>query len=200
MDRRQAEQLAPLIRSVNGQVARSGPAAEDLFDRYFEEIYRFLVVRVGLDQAEDLAQEVFIVACRAVSAPASERAWLYGIAANVARSWWRGEGRCQGPNLRLAAQPSSMNEEAVAVLDRVHASAVITQLRTILDQRQPSEKRSSSPLPGLSPAEIATALGASPLAVRSRLLRARRQLRPHLALFETSPTIAAYPRKEVPNA
>ncbi|MGH7698755.1 MAG: hypothetical protein ACRENV_08800 [Candidatus Dormibacteria bacterium] len=51
---------------------RSRPA-DDLFERHFEEIFRFLSVQVGPEQAEDLAQEVFLIAYRAVSPPDSAR-------------------------------------------------------------------------------------------------------------------------------
>lgn len=137
---------------------------------------------MGLEEAEDLAQEVFVVACRSASTSESTRAWLYGIASNLARAWWRGKGRRQGANLRLAAQPSSDGEESASVLDRLDASSAAGQLRTMLEGLPPAQQEALLlAAAGLNPAEIAAALGVSPLAVRSRLLRARRQLRPHLA-------------------
>ncbi len=68
-------------------------AAEELVDAYHEQLY--LVMRRlghGREVSEDLVQESFLQAWRHIRQLRSETAlngWLYRIAANVSRQWWR---------------------------------------------------------------------------------------------------------------
>ncbi len=62
---------------------RDCSAAEQLFDRYHEEIFAYLARRMGRVDAEDLLQEVFVRALRRASTfrgESSARTWLFGIA------------------------------------------------------------------------------------------------------------------------
>jgi RNA polymerase sigma-70 factor (ECF subfamily) len=58
----------------------------EIYDRYFEKIYRFVYFRVSHEQtAEDLAAEVFIKAWKNISSIQSDEAfngWIYQIARN----------------------------------------------------------------------------------------------------------------------
>jgi RNA polymerase sigma-70 factor (ECF subfamily) len=66
-----------------------------LFDRYYEEIYRYLGRRVLSENAEDLAAECFVVVFRSRNtfdlAKRTARPWLYAVATNLLRNSQRRE-------------------------------------------------------------------------------------------------------------
>jgi RNA polymerase sigma factor (sigma-70 family) len=68
-----------------------------VFDRHFRAIFRFLEGRVGVQLAEDLASETFVVAFRRRRSydlsREDARPWLYGIATNLVREHRRAEER-----------------------------------------------------------------------------------------------------------
>ncbi|WP_407272489.1 RNA polymerase sigma factor [Radiobacillus sp. PE A8.2] len=64
----------------------------DWFDQYGDDIYHFLLYRVGPKDAEDLVQEVFLKAFKAADKfqyQSSPRTWLYSVARNVANDEFR---------------------------------------------------------------------------------------------------------------
>ena len=85
---------------------------EALFDHHFRAIFRFLQGRVGVQIAEDLASETFMVAFRRRRSYDLSREdalpWLYGIATNLLREHHRAEER----HLRACAR---MNDEYLSV-------------------------------------------------------------------------------------
>ncbi|GGA77538.1 RNA polymerase sigma factor [Ornithinibacillus halotolerans] len=59
----------------------------DWFERYGNDIYHFLIYRVGPNEAEDLLQEVFIKALKGFHGfkkDSSPKTWLFTIARNLA--------------------------------------------------------------------------------------------------------------------
>ncbi|MGA2528993.1 MAG: RNA polymerase sigma factor [Acidimicrobiales bacterium] len=74
-----------------------GGAFTELFERHFDDVYRYLAFRVGAVVAEDLAAETFAraFAGRQSFEPdrGSVRAWLFGIARNLIRDHRRDERR-----------------------------------------------------------------------------------------------------------
>ncbi|MEQ6375974.1 RNA polymerase sigma factor [Bacillaceae bacterium S4-13-56] len=65
------------------------------FDLYGDDIFHFLLYRVGSSDAEDLVQEVFIRALKSYKHfenLSSPKTWLYSIARNVAIDEWRKRG------------------------------------------------------------------------------------------------------------
>ncbi len=72
-----------------------------LFDRYAQDVYRFLGRMRGADQPdlEDLLQSTFIEVSKSAARfrrGSTARTWLFAIAANVARNHVRGEVRRRG--------------------------------------------------------------------------------------------------------
>ena len=68
-----------------------------IFDRYSDDIHRYVARRLGAEIADDLMSETFIIAFRRrnrydVSHPAA-RPWLYGIATNLVGNHRRSEAR-----------------------------------------------------------------------------------------------------------
>src|SRR5579862_899125 len=70
-----------------------------LFERHAGSIHRYLVKRVGPHHAEDLLGETFVTAFRSRRnydlGRTDARPWLFGIATNHSRHFWRSEGRRQ---------------------------------------------------------------------------------------------------------
>ena len=164
-------------RSVRGRP----DAFVEVVQRHEVAVHRFLARRAGYQAAGDLLGEVWVraFAARGGYDPghADARPWLYGIARNVLRAYWR-TGRDAG---------SAATEEAVDpwddVVDRLDSAARAQALGTAL-RALPAAEREVLLLVAweqLTPAEAAVALGIPQGTVRSRLHRARTALRPVLA-------------------
>jgi RNA polymerase sigma-70 factor (ECF subfamily) len=158
-------------------------AIEALIRRYQNYVYRlcYLVMRTEQD-AEDMVQETFIRACRAlprfeIREGISFEAWLYRIAVNCCRSRMRRRWYQvlpwpdPAPRLiaELEAQPDRMLEQGEwrnEILEAVHSLGEKHRLVVILRYYG-----------GLSNEEIARALDIPSGTVRSRLHTARQQLK-----------------------
>ncbi len=156
-----------------------GSAFAAVFDRHWGAIHRWCVARAG-PAGEDLAAETFRVAFdeRARFDPryADARPWLYGIATNLVRRHFREAGRRGGLPDRAEAD---FTDDA---LGRVEARALGPELAAAL-RRVAAGDRDALLLhawEGLTYSEIAHATGIPVGTVRSRIHRARRQLRAHL--------------------
>jgi RNA polymerase sigma factor (sigma-70 family) len=165
------EDSATIERSLE-----DGAAFAELFDRYYQLLYRFLRGRVGPDRAEDLASEVFAVAFRRrasydLSRP-DARPWLYGIAINLLRGHRREERRRLRAYERAAVGEgdSELAGELGEQFDPVLAGALADlsfDERTLLLLFSWAD---------LSYEQIAEAVGSPVGTVRSRLSRTRAKL------------------------
>jgi RNA polymerase sigma factor (sigma-70 family) len=154
-----------------------------IFDRHATVLHRYLVRRLGPDEAESMVGEVFRIAFekRRSYDPArpSARPWLYGIATNLLAKHRRREARRLHAMARLAAQRLPPIDLADRVTGAVDASdrwervaAAVTSL--------PEPELDALMLhvwEALSYEQVADALGVPVGTVRSRLHRARRRLR-----------------------
>ena len=141
-----------------------------LFDAHRAGLFRYLTRIVGQpDTARDLTQEVFLRVSR-TSVPAGsidgQRAWVFRIARNLALNHLRDQQRQPSTTALVDVGRTGTQELSVAVQQ---ALASLTEL----DRDVFLLKESA----GLDYAEIATACEITPDAVRSRLHRARQQLR-----------------------
>ena len=155
----------------------------ELFDRHATTLFRYLVRRVGVDEAEAMLGETFRIAFekRATydcSRP-SARPWLYGIATNLVARHRRSEAR----RIRATARALASRTDAFDAIDELVATIDANELwpRIAAAVAQlPDEERDALTLyvwEELSYDEIAVALGVPVGTVRSRLNRARRVLR-----------------------
>ena len=73
------------------KAASDREAFAQLYERYVERVYRWAVQHVGVDYAEDVTQEVFAKAFRAIGSfrGQSFAAWLFTIAQNSAKDLWK---------------------------------------------------------------------------------------------------------------
>jgi RNA polymerase sigma factor (sigma-70 family) len=167
--------------------SRSDPAVfAEIFDRHHGELYRYLRHRAGGGLAADLAAETFVTAFarRAAYRPqgGSARPWLYGIAHNLLRNHLRHEQRRLAAYARHGAEPTS---DAAALAEfsladaRADAEAGTARLTRILAGMAARDRDALLLFAwaDMSYAEVAQALGVPVGTVRSRLNRARRQLR-----------------------
>jgi len=147
----------------------------------FEELYGATVRDVlayahrrGATSAEDLAAEVYVVAWRRradLPAPMLRRAWLFGVARTLLKADGREQRRGRELVSELAARPEPSTDPPRS--DR-RASVVAAAVA-----RLPPNDREVLQLvawEGLSPAELAVALGVRPGTARVRLHRARQAL------------------------
>lgn len=171
--------------------AREGDreAFRSLFERYRDPIYSYVRRMVGPEAADDLAQDVFVRAYQALprlKAPGAFRGWLYQIAANRVRDHWKLvrpetvslDVPAGDDGYELAVADAGPGPEGVAV--RKELSAAIEQAVAAL----PPERREVvllHHLRGLDVRAIAGILGIAEGTVKSRLGRARAELRVALA-------------------
>lgn len=155
---------------------------ERLFAEYQTPLLNYLYRLVGdAPLAEDLVQEAFTRAWRAraqLPQLANPRAWLYRIATNVARDHHRRRRLLQWLPLFSADPALTTPPPDGDPLATEHLRRALLQLSP--DYREPLVLYTCQ---DFSVAEIATALGLSPDAVKQRLSRARQKLR---ALVEES--------------
>jgi RNA polymerase sigma factor (sigma-70 family) len=146
-------------------------------------VFRYLVRRVGVDDAESLLGEVFRVAFERRGSYDAERPnarpWLYGIATNLLAHHRRTEARRIGATARLLARRPAAEDTTDLVVARLDAEELWPDVADAV-ARLPEGERDALLLyvwEELSYDEIASALGVPVGTVRSRLNRARQNLR-----------------------
>lgn len=140
-----------------------------LFATHRDAVYRYLCRVVGHQDAPDLTQDVFLRVARSGVPETStdgERAWVFRIARNLALNHRRDTGR----------RPSTVDLTDVSRSAPQETSAAMKQA---LEQLAPLDRDVFllREVAGLSYDEIAISCDISAAAVRSRLHRARQQLR-----------------------
>jgi RNA polymerase sigma-70 factor (ECF subfamily) len=146
------------------------------------------------DGADVLAETLLVAWRRLDDVPPGEaaRLWLYGVARNVLANQQRSERRRHRLAERLRRElPPALEAVALPTPEATPIRAALAQLG--------AEDQEILRLAGweeLGPGEIATVLGISGVAARSRLHRARRRLRAALELAPENEDIAAWHLQE----
>lgn len=147
-------------------------AASHSYEEHLTAIVRYLRRRLGDEAAEDAAADVFL---RALRHPAQDFSlpWLYGIAANVIAERRRAEQR------RLRAMRRAARASADRSDDAAGESPVDAQLVTALRRLNAADRECLLLIAWgeLTYEEVAQAMHVPVGTVRSRIARARRQLR-----------------------
>ena len=168
--------------AVIAAAERDGEQFAVLYDRYAAGLYRYAYRRVGGEHAEDVVAETFAVAFRRRHtydrSREDARPWLYGIAT---REMSRGR-RAEEARLRAWARSDvGRPEEPLAdqVADRVSAHAARPELAEALRRLSPGDRDVLllAAWGDITQEQIAQTLGIRPGTARSRLHRARRQVR-----------------------
>ena len=149
--------------------------SEALFVQYRARLFRFLSRACGSsDTAQDLTQEVFLRVARS-PVPSTDSggiaAWLFRIARNVLVDHHRRNSRIPVAASVSVDRPAGPSQE------------VATAIRQALDQLDDTDRDVflMREIGGLSYDEIGAACDLSSAAVRSRIYRARAQLREGLS-------------------
>lgn len=155
------------MRDVNEHAA---DRFREVYARHYPDVVRYGLRRLdGLTAAEELAQEVFLVAWRRrTELPARTLPWLYGVARRLLANHWRAR----------RAVPTFVELTETAALDRHDGVVRLVDVRTALF-RLSEDDQEILRLVGweqLSLAEVALVLGCGLAAAKVRLHRARRRL------------------------
>lgn len=183
---RTSTEAALAARQSDAQlIARSATRPEEfalIFDRHARTLHRYLRRRIGSPDADDLLAETFLVAferrSRYDQAVADARPWLFGIATNLLRRFARSEARAYRALARTGVdRVGPAVEDRVA--ERVDADAAHRALAAPLARlsRRDRDALLLYAWADLSYQEVAQALRIPVGTVRSRLHRARGQLR-----------------------
>ncbi|MBA4373705.1 MAG: RNA polymerase subunit sigma-24 [Thermodesulfovibrio sp.] len=164
---------------------------QDIYNAFYDKIRRYLTRLVGESEAEDLTQEVFLKASRALhrfEGKSQVSTWLFRIATNTALDRLRNKS---GRNTVLGDDLYDSTEEAEWAVEQAASpeQAVIQKemnhcIRNVVETL-PENYRvalSLSELEGFSNKEIAEITGASIETVKIRLHRARQELKQKLSL------------------
>jgi RNA polymerase sigma-70 factor (ECF subfamily) len=164
-----------------------------IFDRYYVQIHGYAARRLGGSLADDVAAEAFLVAFEGrnrydVSFP-NARPWLYGIASRLISGHHRSEERRYRALARVSPGEAS-DFYADDVAQRVDAQARRGPLLAALAGLAGGDRDVLLLVAcaGLSPDEASQALGIPAGTARSRLHRARKQIR--AALGEDTQSMA----------
>ena len=184
--------LDPDVRLMLAVRDDSASAFEELVARYQGRLVTVLRHHVGNgEQAEDLAQDVFLRVFRARKSyvPGSKfSTWLFTIAHRVAANALRDRGRRHEVNLRshdsgpMGARPldrillASSGQMPTRQLDKAEMREMVRMSLESLGARQRMAVLLSK-FEGMSYAEIAKVMDITPQALKSLLSRARENLR-----------------------
>lgn len=159
-----------------------------IFERHADSVLRYLTKRVGPVPAEDLVGETFVTAFRSRKnfdlSRQDARPWLFGIATNVCRHYWRSAQRQVRRDRAVHDQfliPPDLSDEVVATTWFESQSEPLALALAQIDAVYLDVLLLVAG-PGLTYEEIAEALDIPIGTVRSRLSRARRQLRELLGM------------------
>jgi RNA polymerase sigma-70 factor (ECF subfamily) len=152
--------------------------AQGLFTAHRDGVFRYLCRIVGQTDATDLTQEVFLRVARTTvpeTTPDGQRAWVFRIARNLALNHRRDLGRRpETVELTDASRPAPQ-EAAVAMAEALERLSALDRDVFLLRE-----------VAGLSYDEISLSCEITAAGVRSRLHRARQQLRQELQPFLTT--------------
>ncbi|RSM64321.1 RNA polymerase subunit sigma-70 [Actinoplanes sp. ATCC 53533] len=176
---------------VIGRARQHPDAFAALFDRHYRRIYAYAARRLGAGLADDIAAETFLIAfdrrdgydrTRADAGP-----WLYGIAANLIARHARAEAR----HLRALARTGAVDAvdwDGDAVAGRLDAAAARGLLAQALAALPATEREVLLLVgwAGLSCQDAASALDIPAGTARSRLHRARTQMRAALGMTNSN--------------
>ena len=161
---------AALVRA-----ARDGSRAAfgELYTRYARIVHGIVLARVPYGDAEDLVQEVFVIAFRKIPSlrePEAFGGWLAAIARRCATDYHRAAFR-QNAAQRESAQAQSTEPDA-------HAFHVLQAIQTLPEAYR--EALILRLVSGLTGPEIAGRIGLTPESVRVNLFRGMKMLRERL--------------------
>lgn len=148
---------------------------------HHEEIFRYLRRAIGpTADAQDLSQETFLRAYRAFAtlpADANVRAWLFSIATNLAKNYYRAESRRRRAygEVQAGARADTAGTQEAELLSRETSGVVEAIVRRLpLKQRLAFTQRK---IHGLDYEAIGKIVGCSAESARANVFQALRKIR-----------------------
>ncbi len=171
-------------------VAAKRAAVAALYETHFERVVRYIAFRIGnVDEAQDLASEVFVRALRSVDSfketGAPMEAWVFKIASNITIDYFRRNGR------RPAALPLDTAYSVAAPDDptaNAEAQDEANRLRKAMECLSKAQQQVLSMRFGgqMTAEEVARALGKKPSAIREMQSAAIKKLRQIMPEYESN--------------
>lgn len=155
------------------------PPFSEIYGSYYTRIVRYLARLLGPDEAEDIAQDVFLKASRSLPEFRGESSlvtWLYRIATNAAVDRLRSAEH----HAAVRSEPVDVTVASLTSVERATIRREMSDCVQGLVNELPEEFRQVlilSEMEGWRNREIAEILGVSEAAVKIRLHRARARLR-----------------------
>src|SRR5437870_5759907 len=180
----------PTDRAVLERIGRGDTSgAGELFERYAAALLRF-ADRLLSDRstAEEVTQEVFVkVISRAhqFDGRAEVSSWLFAIAANACRDRRRRERRATVVPLEAVAEPVQKGEGVESLLSQRERRDAVRRALSCLSEEQ-REALVLARYHGMPYSEIASVLGISVGAVKTRIFRAVEALKSRFSEGEAS--------------
>jgi RNA polymerase sigma factor (sigma-70 family) len=149
---------------------------ETLYESTYTAVVRFLYRKVwDAERAEDLAQEVFVRAL--AHRPEKPRAWVFAVAANLARDEARAAVRRKRHLTLLKGDPVAQPAFELSADERVEHDEQVAAVQDALETLTPRDREILLLWDaGLSYPEIAAQTGLAVGAVGTTLARARKRL------------------------
>lgn len=149
---------------------------EELYQSTYTAVVRYLYRKVwDADRAEDLAQEVFMRLL--THRPEKPRAWIFAVAANLARDEARAAIRRRRHLVLMQSEPGVLPSRLRGAEDQVEEDEQGQQVREALETLSPRDQEVLLLWDaGLSYPEIAEQSGLAVGAIGTTLARARRRL------------------------
>lgn len=159
-----------------GSITLTPEAFDSLYRQSWPSIVDYLRFRIGPADAADVAADVFVRAWAARGqydpARGGPSTWLWGIARNAARDWFRGPIARVEPLAEDIATDAGLPEQGVRAEAMARVAAAVAQLEPI--DRDIIALRFGG---GLSNREVGQSVGLSEAAAATRLHRAIKRLR-----------------------
>jgi RNA polymerase sigma-70 factor, ECF subfamily len=178
-------------------------ALGELLGRHAPSVFRFAMKMCrNRDDAEDVAQETLLAAVRGakdVRATTSFTTWLYAVARSFCIKLRRREKHPPNRDVSVEEAPSDPPSAISAPDDDAAAREVVTALDMAIKELEDKYREVIvlRDVEGLSAAEVAEVLGITVEAVKSRLHRARTEVRAKLGPLGPAPEPSA-PRPDAP--
>ncbi|MBR5949727.1 MAG: RNA polymerase sigma factor [Clostridia bacterium] len=164
-------------------------AADELFDRYYREIYTYIYRQCGeCELAMDLTQETFTSVFRGIRGyddkKAGFRTWLYRIASNKVTDYYRSRAYrarlCEKPLEALLYEPQDCSDSDIT--ERLEVREDIQRIMRIVSEYELSCVRifQKKSFEELTFSEIASELGLSENTVKTRYYAMIKKIRKEL--------------------
>jgi RNA polymerase sigma-70 factor (ECF subfamily) len=165
--------------------AKDTAAFEGLFQKHYDAVLTYALLRADRPTAEEAAAETFLVAWRRRDEmPNNPRGWLLAVTRRALADQWRRDRRTHSLRIRLASQPPAGElgtEDTVCGIN-----GILSAFAKLVPQDQ--DLLSMIAWDGLTNCEVAEVLGCSKVLVGVRIHRARTRLRAELTKSEDFPS------------